>query len=420
MGKLIKMSLMLLLRNKGFWFFLITMPLLSIYVLSINGADADLAYFREDETREVKEISGPEQKVAYYGKTGEFVIKAYDASGSELSDMFLNMLAGNGMFLVCRVKTPELSLEDVEARMERDGFEDRMGVALYLPKDFDERVLGEDAGGAMTVFVLSEDERLSLFERECKGFLSEARDAARLTGKEGSGLAAELKNFHGEDPVREIRSLAKKGAVDLTRQQVNQKAQMGYAFSFLTLCFVFCGVIVAHTAIEEEKHKVLTRIRLSGLSDLSYFTAKFVVSVIVSVMITGVLGVLTLFLDKDQLGMGRASFLLLVFLMGIIFSSLSLLLGMLSGEVMSANFAAFTLWSLSSLLAGLYFPLDDASKMVRTISYVMPQRWFMDNLNSIFVGDKRGYVMVLCITVAYLIIILSLGGMGLKMKKTEQ
>ena len=419
MGNLIKTSLKLLLRNKGFWFFLITMPVLSAFIMRING-NADMAYFRTDVTREVREIDGVDQKVAYYGKSGEFLVKVYDASGSELSEAFLKNLAQSGAILVCRTKAPGFTKADANARMEKDGFEDRMGAALYLSKDFDDGILAGDAERAMTIYLLSEDERFALLEREIKGFFEEAAAVAKLTGKQGSELAGEMDKFHENDPAKEIKSMARKGAADLTREQVNQKAQMGYAFSFLTLCFVFCGVIVAHTAIEEEKHKVLTRIRLTGTGNFTYFASKFVTSVIVSLMITAVLGVLTVFLGKEQLGMSRPSFLLLVFLMGVIFNSLSLLLGILSGDVMSANFVAFTIWSISCLLAGLYFPLDDASKMIKTISYVMPQRWFMDCVTQIFMGDKRGYFMVLCITTAYLIIILSLGGMGLKMKKMEQ
>lgn len=419
MLQLVKMSMKLLLRNKGFWFFLLAMPVLSVAILHVK-TDEDLAFFREETVREIKELYHAEDKVAYYGKSGEFVVKVYDASESTLSEMFLENLAKNGLFLICRAKTPEFSKSDADAAMARSGIEDRMGAGIYLAKGFDEAVLSGDMAKGMTIYLLSEDERFEIFEREIKGFLAEAKTMAQLSGKEGDALASELEKFHSEDPEKTLRSMARKGSATLTKEQVNHKAHMGYSFSFLTLCFVFCGVIVAHTTIEEEKHKVLTRIQLTGTSNLKYFVSKFVVSAIVSVMITGVLAVLTLFIGQEQLGMSKAAFLGLVFLMGLIFNSLSLLLGILSGEVMTANFMAFTIWSLSCMLAGLYFPLDDASRFVKTVSYVMPQRWFMDSVDQIFMGDKRGYFMVLCITTAYLIIILSLGGVGLKVKKIEQ
>ena len=86
---------------------------------------------------------------------------------------------------------------------------------------------------------------------------------------------------------------------------------------------------------------------------------------------------------------------------------------------MSSNYAVFAIWSISAMLAGLYFPLDDTTKALKTLSYLMPQRWFMDASELLLVGDKGAYSMVLCITVAYLITIISIGSVGLKIKRHE-
>ena len=117
--------------------------------------------------------------------------------------------------------------------------------------------------------------------------------------------------------------------------------------------------------------------------------------------------------------MNVISFLLTIFLLGVIFSTLSLLLGVLLGDVMSANYAVFAIWSISGMLAGLYFPLDDTTKALKTLSYLMPQRWFMDASELLLIGDKSAYSMILCVTVAYLIVILSVGSVGLKIKRNE-
>ena len=37
----------------------------------------------------------------------------------------------------------------------------------------------------------------------------------------------------------------------------------------------------------------------------------------------------------------------------------------------------------------------------------------------IFVGDNSAYIMLLCIVAAYLTLVVSLGGLGLKLKKAE-
>ena len=86
---------------------------------------------------------------------------------------------------------------------------------------------------------------------------------------------------------------------------------------------------------------------------------------------------------------------------------------------MSSNYAVFAVWSISALLAGLYFPLDDTSAALKALSNLMPQRWFMKAAEMLFVGDKNVYSMVICITVAYLVVVMSIGSIGLKVKRAE-
>ena len=69
------------------------------------------------------------------------------------------------------------------------------------------------------------------------------------------------------------------------------------------------------------------------------------------------------------------------------------------------------------MLGGLLFPIDDSAKVLRAISYLMPQRWFMDSADRFLAGLTGAYPMLLGVTAAYLIIIIGVGSVGLKMKK---
>ena len=108
-----------------------------------------------------------------------------------------------------------------------------------------------------------------------------------------------------------------------------------------------------------------------------------------------------------------------LFMLGIIFNVLSLSVGVLVGDAMGANYAVFTIWSVSNLLAGMLFSIESSSGILKTVSYLMPQKWFLKGAELLIVGDKSAYSMIICITVAYLIVILSVGVVGLKMKRTD-
>ena len=211
----------------------------------------------------------------------------------------------------------------------------------------------------------------------------------------------------------------KEGGSVLTNRQLDQKALVGYAFAFLTLGFVFGGVLIAYSVIRERKDMVLTRVKLSLLTDAQYFAAKFICGGIVSFLFAIVTSVITLSIDAEKLGMSRIGFFSMIFLLGLIFCSLSLMIGILFDDVMSATVSAFILWTLSSLLSGLYFSLDAAGDAIKTMSYLMPSKWFLDATEMMMLGDNKVYFMILCVTTAYLIVTLGLGSIGIKIRNHE-
>ena len=188
----------------------------------------------------------------------------------------------------------------------------------------------------------------------------------------------------------------------------------------MTLGFVFCGIFVAHSAINERKNGVFTRIGLTGTGPVRYFASKLFTAVIISLMSTGVMGACSLFMDQQDLGMSRIKYLLLIFLLGLIFSSISMLLGMIIGDVMGANVAAVSVWCLSALLSGLYFPLNDTSDFIKMLASIMPQKWFLNASEMIITGDNTAFGMVLCITVAYLCVVVSMGSLGIRLKRVSE
>lgn len=417
MTELVKISLKWLLRNKGFLFFLIATPVLSAFILSVKMDHA--IYVDDSEQEKILELEDHTEKAVYKGDTSACIIKVYDGSDSELSEYVLNQLAANGMFSVCRAHVNGLSEEEVKEAAKKDAFDDRAGILLYLKKDFDEAVLDGAWERGVQLYDVSEDERKELFVTELTDLLARIKQVQSLTGGDVTAILEALTDIRDKLPKKRIINLAGGEGVELNERQLNQRTQIGYAFAFITLGFLFCGVCVAHSVIEEQNNKVFTRIMLTKLSSKKYFLSKFAVAFVISLMQTLVLAVCLSCIQGLDVGMNILSFLVVIFLLGLIFSTLSLLLGVVLGDVMSSNYAAFAIWSISALLAGLYFPLDDTTKALKALSYLMPQKWFMDASELLLIGDKSAYSMLLCVTAAYLVVIISVGGVGLKVKRYE-
>ena len=340
-----KTSLKLLLRNKGFLFFLLATPALSAFILSVK---MDHAIYADDSEKEViLELKDCTDEAVYTGDTSACIIKAYDASNSELSEYVLNQMAATGMFSVCRADASNLTEDEVEEIAKKDAFDDRSGMLLYLKADFDEAVLDGAWEQSVQLYVVSEDERQELFVTELTDLFARIKQVQSFTGNDITAILEMLTDIQDKLPEKRIVNLAGREELALTEQQINQRTQIGYAFAFITLGFLFCGVCVAHSVIEEQNNKVFTRIMLTKLSSRDYFISKFVVAVIISVMQTLVLAVCLSFIRGLDVGMSGVSFLVVIFLLGLIFGTISLLLGVILGDVMSSNYAVFAIWSIS-------------------------------------------------------------------------
>lgn len=416
MISLIKMNLKLLLRNKGLLFFLLATPLLSTFILNLK-TEQDIYY--ENTKTAVIDMVDCKQKAIYYGDTSTYIIKAYDASGSGLAEYVLEKLVETGMFSVCRCDVSEMTEEVVLAQAKKDAFDDRAGVLLYLKTDFEQAVMDGDWQSGIQIYDVSEDERQELFENEFTDLLEQIKQAQMIVGNDSNAIVEMLDSISSQMPEKQVVSLAGQDEIELTEEQINQSSVIGYAFAIITLGFLFCGVIIAHTVIEEQNQKVFTRMMLTKIGAKTYFFSKFVVVVLICFLQTLVLA-MGLFAGKNMdFGIPKLDFLLVIFLLGLIFSTLSFLVGILLGDVMNSNYAVFAIWSISALLAGLYFPLDDTSLTLKTLSYLMPQRWFMNVSKMLLTGDKGAYSVLLYVTAAYLIVIISVGSVGLKTQKTE-
>lgn len=414
---LCKMNIRLLFRNKGFLFFLCITPVLSAIILNLKVTTA--IYEDKGARTNIAELDDIHSKAVYVGDTSAYIIKVYDASATELSEYLLKSFASSGMFSVCRCDVSDMTEAQIEEQAKEDAFNDRAGTLLYLKREFENGVLDGNYDDAIRIYVVSDDERWELFETELTETLEQISYAAQYTGRDSGKIIGLLKDIENEIPKKQVISLSGTGEIVLTDEQINHKTLIGYAFAIITLGFLFCGVYAAHTVIEEQNNKVYTRVMLSKLSRREYFGSKFLMAFVISIVQTFLLGI-SIFVVRDiDFGINKYGFLFIILCLGLIFSTLSLLLGILLGDVMSANYAVFTVWSLSALLSGLYFSIEDTSITLKSVSYLMPQRWFMKAIEILLSGDKSAYTMVLYITAAYLILGISVGGIGLKMKRCE-
>jgi len=405
-----RMNLKVLIRYRLFLFFLVAIPILSLLLLNLTR---DEDYVVDGTQGSVSELLHADSKIAYLSITMHFTVKVYDGSGTELSDKVLDILSGMGMFKVYRIHVT-FTDEDIHEMAKRDASDDRIGAIIYLKSGFDQAILSRNVYDALTVYKMSLDEREGLFESTLNQIITSLMAFVENGASTVDELLERMELVVAGMPQKKTAMDGYSTVDSLNKKQKEHKANMGSTIAALGLAFSFCGVFIAFTLIEEKNDKVLTRITLSGATTRDYICSKLFLTFLICILQTTTIGIAMPFMVKGEIGVSRMAFLIIVFLLGLILSVLSLCLGVVAGNVISAIFAVFIVWMTTTLLSGAFFSNVVVTGVRAQVSRISPQKWFLDGIEMVLLGNKAAFPMMIVTTCAYLIFILSVGAVALK------
>lgn len=415
-------SLKLIFRNKAFWFFLLALPVISLVI--IIAGENENGSIETESGQSITELKDISVKTAYSSKSEgtdmRYVIKVYDSSVSALSEYLLNQLVESGMIDVCRADTTKLPDKEIRKSIKEDAFCDRMGASLYLKGNFDSCLLQGSVADGICLYQCAEDERFALAEKLVNDVLTRMVVGAGTVSEEASGEEV-CDILEKQLPMgKEVTNIEKDDFSSLSGKQKSQKSRLGWSVAMTAMGFLCCGIFISYTVMEEESNHIYTRIRLTGTDEVHYILSKLVVMIVLSLIEIAVYGLgLYAFIDFD-FGISGADYLGLVFMNGTIFGMIGLVLGIFMNSAMAVNYTAFCIWSFSSMLSGVYFPINATNETLKKISQLMPQRWFLELVEKNMSGAiKNIYPNAIVIMVSFLVVILGLGAVGLRIKRTE-
>lgn len=411
---MIKMNFKLLLRNKGYLSFLVILPIISVIMLNINN---EVSGFGADEEYLIKELDKDNELILNVVNT-KLNVKVYDCSDSKFADYILQELEKTGLYRIFRYQGEKLDLEEAREKALYSANHNIIGAVIYIPDTFENQLL-EGKESNIVVFEASQDGRINLLKQSLNAYLKSLFRYAAVTGYDKAELTHLLKTSAKQEMSKDIISIEVGDTLNLTRKQQAKSISVGYSLAFLTIGFLFSGVFIASTVVEERQNRVYNRIVLSELSLSKYGLVKLVMVFMTVLLQTGVIAIAIKVMVRTDFGIPYMSYLFLVFCLGLIFNLLSVMIGVLTNNVLTSNYIAFLIWTLSALLAGLYFPLDGASGWFSKVSMLMPQRWVVKAAEMIMAGKSGVYSMYLLVVSGYLVVILCVGLMGIKMRRKD-
>lgn len=397
-----KMTLKLLLRKKGFLFFMIVLPLAATLILNVRSND-----LKADSHQSVIVLENADVKVAYMENPVKYSVKVYNKCESEKSSHFLEELSG-GLFQIFEVKAANMTEEEIGESIEATIKNDLIKGIIILDSSFDDCANAGNITDAVTLMRNGSDDRHEMFESFAE---------TKLRNIMNADIISEMKL---DKPVITTEQLESKEVSPLLMDVDAKKTEtFGYTLALCSAAFTFAGIFILGTFFTEKDNQVYKRIVMSNADTLSYILSKYVIVVATAVIETLITCIVYSLFVKVDVGLTIPQFAVIIFGMALIFTTMSVCVGIYCKNTITATLVTFALWMLSALLGGLYFDISNSAESFKRIATLMPQRWGL-KVASVFVnGNSGGFPFILLVTITYTVILLVIGVIGLKVSRKD-
>lgn len=378
--RMAKSTAKLLLRNKAFLVVGIVIPLIATVCMNLwNNMD------KPEKKDEVYELESMNTQIAYQVDFYRYPVKVYDKIYNEESKNFCDNLDAAGVFQIFRVDVSNVSEDEIMDSVKFTPKNDKVGAIIVLEDNFSDS----------TIYEIGEDDRFDLLVNSFE-------------------LAVKNHNAVSGDSVVTYVSVKSDDDIDYYETRT-----VGYCIAIATIAFVFGGVLVLGTILQEKQDHVYSRILLTKANKASYLLSKIFLVIGTSLFQAIVMLLAFVLFVRADIGITVFQFFVVVFLEGLIFNLLSVCTGLFCKSMAGSAFLSFVIWSLSALLSGSYFDISEASETYRKVALLMPERWALFSVSRFQNGNSSGYSLMFCATLAYLVIIFVIGILGLKFNDEE-
>lgn len=412
--KMFQMTAKGLLRSRGFLFFVVIVPFMATLILNVKNTGDVIT-----EAGAVTDLTKLDAKVAYSNHYTMFSIKVYDSSRSELTKAFLEEISHAGMFQIYRVDTGNIGEKKIQESMKNTSLNDNVGAILYVGEGFSKELLDGKIRNSVTIYKSSDDSRFEMFTSTAKGLLERYALLGNGVHSENELLNKIEKNSIEVPALKQVELTGEKSFFNMDVDH-EKTGTFGNAMAILTIAFVFSGIMILGTLLNEKRNLVYTRIMLTKAGDVTYLISKILIVLFTSLFQTCIAVISYTFLVKKDVGVSLLEFGIIVFLMGLLFNMVSVCIGIFVHSEMTASYLAFIVWTITALLGGMYFDISNASGIFRKVSMLMPQRWALKAAFMFMQGNaKAAYPMLFTATTAYITVIMVAGMIGLKLNRKE-
>jgi ABC-2 type transport system permease protein len=192
--------------------------------------------------------------------------------------------------------------------------------------------------------------------------------------------------------------------------------QMKSAFNFVPgvmglVLTIICAMMTAVSIVREKERGSLEALLVSPIKPIYIVISKMLPYLVISALIMLLIILLSIFMLQVPMAGSFATFSLLALVFVIAMLAMGLLISTLvDNQVIALLLSGMGLMMPTALLSGMIFPVDNMPWLLRTISCIIPARWFIAAVRKVmiegldFVYIYKEFVILCFITFVLLVI----------------
>lgn len=269
-----------------------------------------------------------------------------------------------------------------------------VSAIIEIPQGFEKNVIGgKDVKIKSTT--LDDYENGAYISVYIEGFMRSVNIAANAA-KGDAELFSKIMNSDAADT-----KLTKENAVTSDREDEYVSAGFKFSEGFMIMLVTAIGIFITLAVMEDRQYGTYSRMAVSSVTGVQYIVGTLGASVLISFTALVVLP-LYLLITGAQMTAGYP----LVFAAVIIYSLFNSALSIMLAQLISSKQALATLsgciTSIGALLGGAWFPIDETAGMLKYLSYITPQYWYVGFMS----GEAEQPVINICVLILYTLLIM--------------
>ena len=254
-----------------------------------------------------------------------------------------------------------------------------VSAIIEIPQGFEKNVIGgKDVKIKSTT--LDDYENGAYISVYIEGFMRSVNIAADAA-KGDAELFSRIMNSDAADT-----KLTKENAVISDREDEYVSAGFKFSEGFMIMLVTAIGIFITLAVMEDRQYGTYSRMAVSSVKGVQY-----IVILPLYLLITGA-----------RMTAGYP----LVFAAVIIYSLFNSALSIMLAQLISSKQALATLsgciTSIGALLGGAWFPIDETAGMLKYLSYITPQYWYVCFMS----GEAEQPVINICVLILYTLLIM--------------